>query len=272
MGQSLFKLLRCFLAFVVFVFHHSPLRRSHPVSGNGNKKNGPKGNSGSDSDIAAPPRNIAVKIPQPFTVRQESTSEDNDRYGDQKSNRDAVLRAANRLNRITIVGTLIPVLSLCAVYLTLRQTDRSMRIDQRAWLSAYNPHERKAEGFLHLIANVQNTGKTPAMRVHNRIQATSIKTHIPCKVILAQFQPSTHPSSTVTFPGDKSGEVETRYPLSNSHAIAFLQGSETIELCGVIDYFDIFEGQHTTTFCYMLSKIEGENFDAVDCDEDNDAT
>jgi len=90
-----------------------------------------------------------VNIPQPFTVRQEPTSEDNQRDRDEGRYRAETLKTAKRLNFITALGATVSILGILGIYETLKVTKtaadaavsqaetarREFQLSQRAWVS-----------------------------------------------------------------------------------------------------------------------------------------
>jgi hypothetical protein len=89
------------------------------------------------------------KIPNPLPVVVESTASDEKRYGQEKDDRSAQIRAAQHLNGITVAAAAISLLALGALFVSLgytrtatiaatKQADTAQRefvSSQRPWLS-----------------------------------------------------------------------------------------------------------------------------------------
>ncbi len=85
--------------------------------------------------IPRPPRQIVINVPNPLTIRQQSDSDAAQRYREEKASRDAQVRAANRLNGITVIGVILSLLSLGGLYLTLLQTRKQFASDERPYMT-----------------------------------------------------------------------------------------------------------------------------------------
>ena len=75
-----------------------------------------------------------MKISQPFTIRLEATTDENQQYAEQRASRDAHLRAAQRLNKITIGSGLIAIVSLVILGISIWQSRTTFQMGQRAWI------------------------------------------------------------------------------------------------------------------------------------------
>ena len=127
---------RCW-SLVISRLHKQPIFsvKVHHVRGK-SKNNSDRGKlpEGGQS-VSRPPRQITMNVPSPLTIRQQPDPEAKTRYSEEKSDRQAQVRAANRLNWITVIGAILTLLSLGGLYLTLLQTRRQFALDQRPYMT-----------------------------------------------------------------------------------------------------------------------------------------
>ena len=104
-------------------------------------------------------------VHNPLTIRQESDPKSDQRYTEEKNNRQAQLRAVERLNTITVFGVVLSLLAVVAVWYSLLITRRQFAADQRPWalVAGTLPPKQDEQGKVLIPVYVANYGKTPAL-------------------------------------------------------------------------------------------------------------
>jgi hypothetical protein len=210
--------------------------------------------------LVKPPRNIAVVIPQPLSVRQESSAKDNERYTEESDSRAKSLRAAQRLNWFTGLGGVVGIVTLLFLWLSLEQSRNAFEHGQRAWIGitkivviippvskpADSPGEPITEDKLFVVPIIfKNGGMTPATHVKMDIDPNQFQ-GIDCAVPSIK---SPYDSETSIGPGDTGSDNNTVLYLHKGCVDALNSGKAKFTVSGVIRYDDVFGFHRHTHFC-----------------------
>ncbi|RSL15558.1 hypothetical protein EDE15_1049 [Edaphobacter aggregans] len=120
-----------------------------------------------------------MKIPNPLPVQIESSSKGNERYDEEKKNRETTLRTAKHLNWITGVAAAISLLALVALYMSIsvsrtqaRIAQQEFEMSQRPWVGLADPitisklvDDPRGSMDIEITAKVKNFGNSPAFNV-----------------------------------------------------------------------------------------------------------
>lgn len=229
-------------------------RRVCNLSDNGKKKKKHQQPPNHSERVSTPPQEPVIKIPNPLPVQIQSSTEQNQQYSDEKSNRDALLRAAQRLNRITIAGAVIAFGSLIILYLSIRQSRQTFEAGQRAWalidvVNLETPLNITVASPLSLV--LKNVGQSPALHVHSDGDERLTGEH--CKGYKL-IKPLTHtdmplgPGQRIMLPDFSMG------PVKQSCLDELDAGTSTYEVSGTIYYEDIFKAAHKTIYCVLYDR------------------
>jgi hypothetical protein len=137
---------------------------------------------------------------------------------------------------------------------SLEESQELDRQDRRAWLGAirtgYHPDDTLQRFAVEI--GVTNVGRTPALRVVIR---TAITTENRGIVPLNLFRLlKREEKSAVILPGQTEA-VGLEVGVGDWwDAKAFVERRKSVYLFGVLDYRDVFDKQHQTTFCYEIVK------------------
>lgn len=233
------------------------------MANNGKRKNGGQGPSGNPKPPAKPPRNIAVVIPQPFSVLKESSTEDNQQYAEERSSREAQLRTAQRLNSITIKGGVIAALSLLAVFLSLWQSRETSQEEQRAWVMV---DYFKIDTALNTTQSVpikfalKNFGKSPGIDVVSETHTWVAGDACPSKIVRSPYK------SKAPIAPEVSQELDSLYigALGQPCLDALTSGKASITYTGEISYWDIFHKKHLKEYCFQFEGERASQFTYCD--------
>jgi hypothetical protein len=162
----------------------------------------------------------------------------------------------------SLVLVIVGIGGVCAAFRTLRAIerqaetmDRSLRVDQRAWMGIVNIRIRRfLEPNQDFVVEVEskNTGKTPALKVvfHNSLQAI-----LTAEQINRNFGESD--SHGTVMPDSKQIiSIGENHPVSVDTFEQIHNGVRTMYFHGRIEYRDIFGEDHWTNWCFRLV---GEN-------------
>jgi hypothetical protein len=232
-----------------------------------NKGNGHKGGSTVGTDISKSQDHAYPKIPQPFTIRKESTSEENQQYDEERNDRQSQLNTAQRLNRISLVGVVVALLSLVAVYLGLLQNRSTFKRGERAWVMVeefrfVDPFSTTANASIY--TSIKNVGKSPALQVTVHKHST-----LGGGRCVTKYNPPPYKASTLDL-----GPGQT-HPLTSPVISAIAQeciddlnsGVATYRLEGTVTYKDEFGDSRESGFCGMYAGLL--THDILPCDEGN---
>jgi len=212
------------------------------------KKNSKRGNHQPDhrKGISTPPPKVMCNIPNPLPIRQEATTEENKRYADEANDRGAHLRAAEKLNKITVGGIAITFIGLFFVGLSYQQSRRALELDQRAWIVPFEDSTETLDGGgTYFKVLFKNTGHTPGLRVHAWIGTTSDLKYISDQDPIGDG--SEH--GTILLAPEGHGNTSTAdHPLTDTQIEEIRHGAR-VYIYGTIAYYDIFKNPHWTQFC-----------------------
>jgi hypothetical protein len=221
---------------------------------------------------AKPPQEAMIKIPNPLPVQIQPSTEDNQRHGDEKDNRNAHLRAAQRQNHISIGAGIIAFLGLVAVYISIWQSRSTFQEGQRAWVLVVRtpimspgeqsePDMTKAKSIPlsadtpgMAIVVIKNTGLSPALKVETRMDAPHYIASPACKLI--SLPPNSAQSVSVMGPGQVDIGGEMLIAPSRDCLNAINRGEAILLMTGSIAYEDIFHHKHINKFCYQYGPRE----------------
>jgi hypothetical protein len=152
---------------------------------------------------------------------------------------------------------------------SLKTTQDSFRDDQRAWIGILRvvPFSLKAGEPAKFSVIATNTGRTPAVHSHTYLTAQQI-----VKGTTLEFRYPSTPgvrSNSVVVPGGQVvlGPNKSTGPITKDEIDNITSGISTIYVYGRINYEDVFDRAHQTTFCYVLT----DTSTAIDCDQYNEA-
>lgn len=185
------------------------------------------------------------------------------------------LGAGDKLTAVLgVVGALLAILSLFILHrqtgVMSRQTDimtEQLRLDQRAWVGPVEVATPDKPTELYGVW-LANSGKTPALKVITKVSQQLIPAS-------ATFTPAYHPtkepgSASVLHPGMRirADSVARLVDFLPQERQQVSRGSHRFYLYGRIEYWDVFERPHWTTFClYMATDLKSFRV----CDRYNDA-
>jgi hypothetical protein len=162
----------------------------------------------------------------------------------------------------SLVLVIVGIGGVCAAFRTLRAIerqaetmDRSLRVDQRAWMGIVKIRIRRFlepnQDFVVEI-EIKNTGKTPALKVvfHNSLQAL-----LTAEQINRNFGESDG-DGTVMPDSKQIISIGENHPVPAETFEQVHDGVRTMYLHGRIEYRDIFGEDHWTNWCFRLV---GEN-------------
>jgi hypothetical protein len=243
------------------------------MSDHRNQKKGQNKPTKDPKSVIQPAHDMLVKIPQPLTVRQESTAEDNAQYTEEKESREAQLRTAQCLNQISFGLAIIGLLSILAVYLQIEQNKSTFKAQQRAWVMVDSivmvGDDGKAASFSTdqptiFLISVKNGSPSPALDVvfdfHLNVPQVG-----PCA---GPHYHSPDRGSANLAPGSYFQNADNRIgPVPQDCINSIRQGETHIGIVGTISYQTIFkDGIHTTRFCDTYSAFAGHMVAGKDCD------
>jgi hypothetical protein len=192
-------------------------------------------------------------IPQPFTIRRDVTDSDKEQYKEERTSRNAQIRVAMWQNGISVVAAVISILSLGAVFLSIRESRKTFEAGERAWVLVDEmslAHDFSNTESTPVKFVIKNVGQSPALNLTSEIHADfsgdgcpSVKFHSP------------YTSDSVVGPGQTQTYgnfvVST---LSQQCVDALHSGSAAYTIKGTMQYKDIFGHVHSTGIC---SQYEG---------------
>jgi hypothetical protein len=158
----------------------------------------------------------------------------------------------------SLVLVIVGIGGVSAAFRTLRAIerqaetmDRTLRVDQRAWMGIVNIQiHRFLEPNRDFIVDIEtkNTGKTPALKVvfHNRLQAI-----LATEQINRNFGES-NGHGTVMPDYKQVISIGENHPVSVETFEQVRNGVRTMYLHGRIEYRDIFGDDHWTNWCFRL--------------------
>lgn len=161
-------------------------------------------------------------------------------------------KTADRPHRITIyLGLLSPTLAVFAVFisfLTLRTNQRSMRVGQRAYLSASDFNFTRNASYLAIRYTVQNTGNSPARDVTARF------------LVFPKAQSTPTEFKDKSLKGDIGPKITSVQGGSFTLELLNDPRAKPLELHVELKYSDVFEKPHGTVWCFVM---QGDQF--VNC-------
>jgi hypothetical protein len=150
----------------------------------------------------------------------------------------------------------------CVTWKTLKHAIDTSHLDQQAWVSVSGvelAEAPKAGEKILFIIKMQNTGRTPALRVSNRIRFSTTAPETLDDFIYA----SKEEEGRVVPPGDGTFSTFFYVPdekkdeaLTEEQVASIMNRTTSLYLYGVVLYEDIFKAPHFTRFCgvYIYDK------------------
>lgn len=195
-----------------------------------------------------------VVIPNPLTVRHESTAADDQRYVEEREARAEQIKAAHRLNRITALAAIFGLLSVVGLLVSVQQSRHAMEIDERAWVMLENLSGNMEVGKPYLVSiSFKTFGKTPGQDVTLKARMELLSNGM-----LPDF--ASLQSINLRFdasPGGLSSTIirpDSGQPVVAENMEQITNGQFTEYVFGRVDYEDIFSVHHWSQFCYYLER------------------
>jgi hypothetical protein len=191
-----------------------------------------------------------MEAADPIVVTPRYGAAENRRYQEDRDNRNASLRTAKLSNLITLSGVVITILSLIGVAMTIRQSQRAMELDQRAWVGIKNVSPWIDEqGKIGAEIDLDNTGKTPALNVRAKENIE------PLAIGGLWNQEPNYPQDYSTSQFAAKDSLQVIAPNSSFKILVSINGEWTEGLTdalhGRIIYDDVFGCHHWVVFCYL---------------------
>jgi hypothetical protein len=168
---------------------------------------------------------------------------------------------------ISILGSVIAVLSLVAVYIGLFQNKSTFKRGERAWVMIeefrfVNPFSTTSNATIY--TSIKNVGKSPALEVKVHKQSTLSGPH--CSI---NYSRGPYKGDTLDIgPGQIHPLISpTISPLPQECIDDLNSGAATYKLEGTITYKDEFGDSHESGFCGMYAGLSTR--DILPCDEGN---
>ncbi len=135
----------------------------------------------------------------------------------------------------------------------LTQQGNAMRLDQRAWVTVTAVQltdALKVGEEATLTVNTKNSGKTPALDVHD--YSTIVARPTIAEAISGEI--AGKPVSSAIFEAGGTGKLieSTSQPFKQGHIDAIQSGRTTLYAVGRICYRDIFDVQRETRYCFQV--------------------
>lgn len=153
---------------------------------------------------------------------------------------------------VGIGGVWAALKTLSAIERQAETMDRTLRVDQRAWMGIVNIKiKRFLEPERDFIVEVEtkNTGKTPALRVVFHI---SLQALLAAQQLNRTFGES-NGHGTVMPDSKQNHSIGEDHPVSVETFEQVQNGVRTMYLHGRIEYQDIFGSTHWTNWCFRLA-------------------
>jgi len=222
-----------------------------------------------------------LKIPNPLIVQTQSSSDDNERYSDEKTCRHDQVRVAKNLNWITGLGVGAAIISLVAVGISILQSRRALMLDQRAWIKVGTPGPKIEEGkeISYPLFGV-NTGKTAARVINAKYVVEVLKAeeapHLPFedKAMIGTYTTGIMwPTDPFDLPNSKVLDPKAvPIILSHDEAMELFSGNKYLAVHGIVEFRDIFGHPHWTHFCFWHPFANHpSSFSARTCTDYNEA-
>jgi hypothetical protein len=220
-------------------------------------------------------------VTQPLT---QPATKDERWHNEQKGYWERQTRAAERLNWITGIAAGIALLALIPLFIQtttsqttaqtaidqLKMTKTSLQITERAWVTVKAAQAKPpvATGQIQEVAvELRNSGHSPALRIKIR-HMVSVKDKLP-----------DGPMPLIVTTGNENhgvvgpeASVVARFSPTNltNELIAMLKsGKVYLFTFGTVKYFDIFDTEHETQFCYFIQDVD--KIDMSPCGQWNEA-
>ena len=178
-------------------------------------------------------------------------------------------------NRMAWWTAVVGIAAVIQIFITCAQwqvMDKTLKIDQRAWLTI---RQSMLNSMLAIGENpsfymrVQNSGKSPAMKVRSRI-TFGIFEGLPDGPMPPEHQIAGEASSSLIAPSEymrRPGELPISLTVEIMEKLKRKQLS--VFTYGTITYSDVFDHEHRTIFCFFLPDIS--KTDLSPCEKWNDA-
>ena len=219
--------------------------------GHRDKKKKDKKPSNDTGRVTSPPSNSMCKIPNPLTVRHEPTTEENQRYTEERDTRHGQLRAAQTLNKITVAGIVIGLGSLIGIIVNFQQSRRAFEADERAWLSPQGMNVMLPYEASHVVIAVDffNTGKTPA-----HIEKVVTDYGLGKKDGSINWFQSSIAGEQAVPPNIKTPIVyRIKLPITEEQFKDVIEMRLAVDFKSTISYRDIFGRPHNTEICIAVT-------------------
>jgi hypothetical protein len=213
------------------------------------KNNNPgQGHPNNPGPVANPPHDLVVRIPNSISVRLDPSADENKRHAEEKTDREAQLRAAQRLNTITKWGAGITFLTLLALYLSIYQGQKTFETGQRAWVLVDTlniSRDLSASSPTPVNFVVKNFGQSPALKFTS--EGSMEFTGYACPYANKSIPYS---SSSVLGPGQPATNPNVAVGVISQACLdALHSGMASFRIKCTLHYMDIFMKDHTTTVC-----------------------
>lgn len=154
-----------------------------------------------------------------------------------------------------VILSVIGILALLVYYCQLRATERSLKVDQRAWVGpktfAIVNLPLEANKPIKVGIDYLNFGKTPALNVSGFAQPDLVVSTAQLK--FSKWGEPLESDRSVLFPGSSNHILRNFYAIPEPVFSDLLKEKSFLYIYGNIGYEDVFGFHHWTHFCLRYS-------------------
>jgi len=204
---------------------------------------------------------VDLSVAQPFAQQDQWNKENN--YSERQ------LCVSKWLNGITIVSAVLAGIALIFLWVQINMMKTSLQTTERAWITIKGVTLGKgmvAGEEIPLSAGFQNSGHSPALHVTVK-HLVAISSTLPFEAKL-NFPNSPPTQSLAVLGPDSKMMSHVQHSVTIEDMNNLIAQKAYLYSFGIIEYVDIFDANHWTTFCYRSKSLSDLNL--VACSGWND--